>query len=136
MSEMTAWDHFRVAEVDRVTAPALDAVVIERLEQLGAATGEDLMGQLTVLFLSDADAHLVAMRDALATNDVASVVRSAHTLTGASGNLGATHLAELFSRFSLEGIAGCPEEGGPLLDAIEAELGRVRIALDARMLAP
>jgi CheY-like chemotaxis protein len=114
--------------------PALDAAIVERLERLGTATGEDLMGQLTVLFLSDADAHVAGMRDALANHDVASLLRSAHTLTGASGNLGATHLAELFSMFAVEGVASSAAEGGALLNSIEAELGRVRTALDARML--
>jgi CheY-like chemotaxis protein/HPt (histidine-containing phosphotransfer) domain-containing protein len=115
--------------------PALDADIVDRLERLGDATGEDLMGQLTILFLSDADAHLAAMREAYGSNDIAAVVRSAHTLKGASGNLGATQLARLFSALSVDVTANDPRAGGELLDAIGAELARVRRALDTRIAA-
>ncbi len=120
------------ADVSDADEPALDPAIVERLQRLGDSTGEDLMGQLAELFLADADAHIAEMGDCLRANDVAAVLRSAHTLSGASGNLGARHLAELFSTFAIEGVAGNPIQGATLIAAIETELARVRIALDAR----
>ena len=73
----------------------LDAEIIDRLEKLGRAAGEDLMGELATLFLADADTRVAALRQALADHDAASVSQSAHTMGGASANLGATDLALL-----------------------------------------
>ena len=51
---------------DAERACVLDAAIIRRLERLGEATGQDLMGQLATLFLADADARIEELRDALA----------------------------------------------------------------------
>jgi two-component system sensor histidine kinase/response regulator len=109
--------------------PVLDALVVARLERLGAAAGEDLMGQLATLFLADADALISALRRALAEGDAAEVVRSAHTLSGSSANLGATDLARLCADLALHRGAGEPVGREELFAGIEAELGRVRSAL-------
>jgi HPt (histidine-containing phosphotransfer) domain-containing protein len=92
--------------VARAGAPALDAQVIARLERLGADAGEDLMEQLSALFLADADMGVVAMRDALAGDDAATVVRSAHTLRGASANVGANVLAGLCATLEADSASG------------------------------
>jgi HPt (histidine-containing phosphotransfer) domain-containing protein len=107
----------------------LDAEIIGRLERLGEAAGEDLIGQLAILFVADADARVVELREALATNDAAAVVRSAHTLSGASANLGATVLAHLCASLATDSAGGDLVGGGVLLEAVEAELTRVRSAL-------
>jgi two-component system, sensor histidine kinase and response regulator len=107
----------------------LDAQVVARLERLGAAAGEDLMGQLATLFLADADARVDAMRLALADGDAAAVVRSAHTLSGSSANLGATDLSRLCARLATEGASVDPVWSRDLVAGIEAELARVRSAL-------
>jgi two-component system, sensor histidine kinase and response regulator len=107
----------------------LDARVVARLERLGAAAGEDLMGQLATLFLADAEARIEAMRLALADGDAAAVVRSAHTLSGSSANLGATDLSRLCARLATESASVDPVGSRDLVAGIEAELGRVRSAL-------
>jgi len=113
--------------------PVLDAEVVRRLERLGESVGEDLVGQLAVLFLADADAHVITLREALAGDDGAAVARSAHTLSGASANIGATGLARLCA--ALEETASDDLAGGwALLQEVEAELGLVRCALGSPML--
>jgi two-component system, sensor histidine kinase and response regulator len=109
--------------------PVLDAEIVGRLERLGEAVGEDLMGQLAVLFLADAESHVALLRQA--GGNTATLVRSAHSLRGASANLGATELAYLCA--SLETVAGTGalESARALIDAIDVELGRVRSALAA-----
>jgi CheY-like chemotaxis protein/HPt (histidine-containing phosphotransfer) domain-containing protein len=114
-------------------APALDAHVIARLERLGADAGEDLMEQLTALFLADADMGVVAMRDALAADDAASLLRCAHSLRGASANVGANARAGLCATLEAVSASGNLATGQAHLAALETELGRVRAALRSRM---
>lgn len=109
--------------------PVLDAQVVARLEGLGAASGQDLVEQLARLFLVEADARISALRLALADGDVAEVVRSAHMLSGASANLGATELARLCATLSQHNRAADLVGRVELLAGIEAELERVRSAL-------
>ena len=87
--------------------------------------GQDLMGELTDLFLADAEAYVVAIRQALATRDAAAVVRSAHLLGGAGANLGATGLARLCARLESDNGAGALDDGA-------AEAGRSRIRARTR----
>jgi CheY-like chemotaxis protein len=109
--------------------PVLDTQVVERLERLGQAAGEDLMGQLATLFLTDAEVRIAALRQALARDDAAAVVHSAHTLSGAGANLGATVLARLCATLAADGAVGDLSGAEMLLEAVEAELDRVRVAL-------
>jgi CheY-like chemotaxis protein len=107
----------------------LDVGTVERLERLGDATGEDLLGELAPLFLADADARVVSLRQAIARDDAAAVVRSAHTLSGASANLGATVFARLCATLAADSSVGDLTGGEVLVDALEDELDRVRSAL-------
>jgi CheY-like chemotaxis protein len=116
--------------------PVLDAKIVDRLERLGRAAGEDLMGELATLFLADADARVVALRQALAADDAASVAQSAHTMSGASANLGATGLARLCAALETDSEAGNLTGGGAMLEAVEVELGRVRSALGSLIPTP
>jgi two-component system sensor histidine kinase/response regulator len=106
----------------------LDLELIERLGRLGRATGEDLMGELTVLFLADADTQLRGLHEAFAAGDAEAVVRWAHVLRGASANVGASGLSRLCATLESDGAEGNLVDGTPLLDAVEAELARVRLA--------
>ena len=109
--------------------PALNAESVARLVGLGGATGEDFMQQLATLFLADADGRVTALGKALDADDGAAVALSAHALRGASANLGANHLASLCATMENGGVAGDLGGSGQLLKKIEAELGRVRLAL-------
>jgi PAS domain S-box-containing protein len=109
--------------------PVLDAQVVDRLERLGVSAGEDLWGQLTALFLFDSEAHVLALRGALADDDAVAVARSAHTLRGAAANIGAAALARLCATLAMDGAAGDLRSSEALLQAIEGELERVCVAL-------
>jgi two-component system, sensor histidine kinase and response regulator len=115
-----------------IAPPALDDQIVERLERLGDDAGEDLMGQLSTLFEADADARVLVMRGALAGEDPATIASSAHTLSGASANVGASALAGLCATLEADSAAGDLTEAGAQIDALEAELGRVHLALSSR----
>ena len=102
-AEVPPASHVDLARAADPAVPVLDEQVVGRLERLGKTVGEDLMGQLVILFLADADASVVALREALAGDDAAAVIRSAHTLSGASANLGATDLARLCATLATDG---------------------------------
>jgi CheY-like chemotaxis protein/HPt (histidine-containing phosphotransfer) domain-containing protein len=116
---------------DGSARPALDPEVVERLERLGADTGEDLMGQVAELFLADADTRIVTLREALARQDGSTLIQSAHTMCGASASLGAADLARLCARLATDGAVSDIEEARSLLSSVEVELARVRAALRA-----
>jgi two-component system sensor histidine kinase/response regulator len=122
-------------EVDPGNSPpaVLDGQIVRRLERLGEATGEDLLGQLSHLFLAEADAWIHELRQAVTCDDAAAVHRSAHTLGGASANLGATGLSYVCATLAAAGAAGELAGGAELLEAVEAELRRVRVALGSRV---
>ena len=116
-------------------APAravLDPDVIDRLDRLGAFSGSDLTGEVSSLFLYDAEIRLIALQVALAGDDAAGVVDSAHALSGASANVGAAGLAGLCATLASHGADGDLGVGAALLDEVEDELGRVREALTSR----
>lgn len=109
--------------------PVLDMEVIGRLRRLGESAGEDLIGQLTLIFVEDSEAAIIALREAVGAGDAAEVVRTAHALSGASVNLGATDLARMFASLEAIDVAGGLLGSASTLGAIEAEFGRVRSAL-------
>jgi two-component system, sensor histidine kinase and response regulator len=119
-------------DLELLATDALDAAVVERLERLGEAAGEDLMGQLIILYLASADDRVVELRSALAAHDASATHRAAHSLTGASANIGALRLSRLCAALSLSGEADDLINGEALLEAVEAELVCVRSTLIAR----
>jgi CheY-like chemotaxis protein len=116
--------------------PALDAKVIGRLVRLAKAAGEDLLGELSIVFLIDADDRVQAMHEALVREDGPALIQSAHTLCGASANLGATELARLCARLATDGAVGNLHDGETLLRSVKTELERVRLALGGQTPAP
>ena len=118
--------------VDGSERPVLDGRVVAGLERLGEAAGQDLLGQLSVLFLADADERLVTLRGALERDDAPAFVAAAHALGGSSANVGATELATLCTALSASGSVGAVER----LDAVELELARVRAVLAPSVLTP
>jgi CheY-like chemotaxis protein/HPt (histidine-containing phosphotransfer) domain-containing protein len=128
--------HVGLDHLDDPDRPVLDVQAVERLERLGESAGEDLLGELAPLFLTDADARVAALREAISRDDAAAVVRSAHTLSGASANLGATVLARLCATLAADGSVGDLTDGEVLLDTLEDELERVRGALESASSAP
>jgi CheY-like chemotaxis protein/HPt (histidine-containing phosphotransfer) domain-containing protein len=119
--------------VAETTRPALDPQTIARLDRLGVEAGEDLVLQLAKLFAADADTRVIALRHALATEDAAVVLREAHTLSGASVNIGATRLSQLCDTLAADIAKDIGtrdlQHGWALLDLVEAELVRVHSAL-------
>lgn len=114
----------------------LDPEIVDQLERLGASAGEDLMGQLRVLFLADARDRIIELRSALDAHDTEAMYRAAHTLTGASANIGANTLSRVSATLAADSKDGDLRDGSGLIEAIEAELTRVRSTLESRSITP
>lgn len=113
----------------------LDERILGQLEQLGDASGEDLVGELATMFVADADERVKAMRRALADADADAMASSAHNISGASASLGATHLSLLCSTLEHESAVGNLSNGASLLEAVESELELVNSAFASRKAA-
>lgn len=75
--------------------PLLDDDTLDRLRQLSESCGEDVLGKAVTLFTRDAPRHLEALRAYVESADAPGVTRSAHSLKGAAGALGALQLTDL-----------------------------------------
>lgn len=70
----------------------IDKATFEELKQM---SGEDYINELIDAFLDDAPNMLAAMRTAVATQDVESFRRNAHSLKSNANTFGATELGQL-----------------------------------------
>lgn len=109
-------------------AATLDPERIAMLRDLDDG-GSELLATLAREFERDARNQLASAQEALATTDASALDRCAHTLKGASANLGAEALAELCrglqERAQVNDLAGAAD----LVASIEGELDRVAAAL-------
>jgi CheY-like chemotaxis protein/HPt (histidine-containing phosphotransfer) domain-containing protein len=80
----------------RATLPAPESsrATMSRLRELTGMLGEEAVAEIVHAFTEDTRTHLAAMRAAASGNDVTTVHRSAHIVTGAARNVGAEALAE------------------------------------------
>ena len=76
-----------------VDRPALDPHVVATLRQLADGAHGGFLAELITTYLDHATSELAALRDALANNDLTTVRELAHSLRGASANIGASAVA-------------------------------------------
>jgi CheY-like chemotaxis protein len=105
--------------------PALDAVVLDRLERLGAEAGEDLVGELATLFLADAETRIVALHDALARLDGPALMHcGALPVRSQRQSRRRRVWPACVPDLATDGTVGDPETGEVLLHSVETELAR------------
>jgi signal transduction histidine kinase/CheY-like chemotaxis protein len=112
-------------------APALDLTVLKSRrgpEQRGEA---DKLARIVGLFLEDVPPRLEALRRAVDRGDAREVEETAHLLRGGSGYMGAVRMVDICTELQALGASGELSRAQPLLDALEAEFGRVHSALEA-----
>jgi|GEM_PF-1059342 len=102
-------------------APALDPEVTERLRQLAEATDPAVLTEIYDSFLSSTVEYLAAMRQAEQAGDANGLRIAAHSLKGASANIGAPTVAEISHQLEMLGnsqsVAGAAELIGQLAQA-------------------
>jgi HPt (histidine-containing phosphotransfer) domain-containing protein len=98
----------------------IDMQVIEGLRELGGDDEPGLLVEIVALFLADAPQRLGEIDRALASGDLRSLERAAHTLKSSSQNVGALGLASMCRE--MEELAR-KHELAPVRDVYEASRG-------------
>jgi CheY-like chemotaxis protein/HPt (histidine-containing phosphotransfer) domain-containing protein len=112
------------------TEPRDVSLAIDRTAALRAVGGDEaLMADVIRLFLEDCPRRVADLRAAVTGGDPAHVQRAAHAVKGSVGTFGARPARELAARLEGVGREGRLDEAPALLDALEAELMRVTVAL-------
>lgn len=115
----------------RPSSPVIDLGMLQKLRASQSAGEPDIVADVITLFLQEAPSRMDTLRDAAARGDLATAGRTAHTLKGSAGHLGAKTLSARCSRLEEKVRAGAPFNAAVLVAAIEEELARVRAALTA-----
>jgi HPt (histidine-containing phosphotransfer) domain-containing protein len=103
----------------------LDLERLASLRQLGEMTGTPLLRNVVDSFLVEIPARLERLRQALAEQDAAALVFTAHTLKGSSGQVGALRIAALSAELEQSGRNGDLAPVERLLAELAAEAERV-----------
>lgn len=107
----------------------LDPGVVERLRQLTPPGEPDVLREVLNLFLDEVPKKLGALRSAVASGDAAAVRRTAHSLKGSSGNIGARAMYDVCRQLDDRAGSEEPARLQPLVDALDAEYGEVERAI-------
>jgi CheY-like chemotaxis protein/HPt (histidine-containing phosphotransfer) domain-containing protein len=111
--------------------PALSAEAVANLRALGDATEPSLVRQIFTSFLSEGAERIGILRKSMDSNDAGLLRRTAHALKGASGSVGARHMADIAQQLEALGKAGSTTGAFALIDQIEGEFGRVKAEIAA-----
>ena len=103
----------------------LDESVIDALRQLTPPGEPDILAEILKLFLDDVPVRIERLRNAAAMGNIQEVHRSAHSLKGSAGNIGARDLYEVCRQIDERGKAGDLAGAAALVDALKVEFARV-----------
>ena len=101
------------------------------LRALRKLTGDDpdFLTELVELYLSDTPPRITRLRNSITQKNVAEIRSEAHSLKGASGNITALELQEIFSQIEGRAMAGCYEDAANLALKAEIEFEKVSMTL-------
>ena len=106
----------------------LDKTVLDKLKELqqAAPSEPDLITTLVNLFNQDTPAKLQALREAVEQGNLGNLERTAHSLKGSCGNLGARRMAVLSAQLE---TTREPEKAKVLINQLEEEYQLVKAGL-------
>jgi HPt (histidine-containing phosphotransfer) domain-containing protein len=110
--------------------PTLDAKMIAQLRELEEGN-PGFLADLIELFFRETAVRLADLSRQVAARDTAAVQRTAHTLKGSCGNLGASGMQEWCRQLESAARDSKWEVIGPLATRVDEEFSRVRPALEA-----
>ena len=108
----------------------LDPEALNNLRALDPEGGDMFLREVAGIFLEDTPKRIAELDQSLAASDSPTFIRAAHSIKGASANLGAVVLRaaaeQLEHRAKKEGLA----DVAPLLAQVKTEFDRARAALN------
>jgi HPt (histidine-containing phosphotransfer) domain-containing protein len=108
----------------------LDPGVVESLRQLTPPGEADVLGEILNLFLDEVPKKIDSLRRAVTTGDALQVQRIAHSLKGSSGNIGARAMYDVCRQLDDRAKSGELARLQPLVEALDAEYGKVERAIE------
>ncbi len=108
------------------SAPALDHEVVSTLRAMGDADDPTFFRDVIEAFFTDTNTLITTLQQAVASEEMETVERTAHTLKGSSTNVGAIGMAALCRELQRVGSAADLAETMQCLTKLENEFGRVR----------
>lgn len=125
----------KTASDDLSNAPValvvLDQTYIDDIRSISEGANQNLLVEILSEFLASSPTRVRSMIDAWQRQDVASAVREAHSLKGASANLGASRLAAAIQHIEDLHEAVDATAVAKLFESVERELASASIALEA-----
>jgi len=109
---------------------AINPKVIADLRALQSAGSPGFLAELIDLFLKEAGGHVAKLRESLATKDARTFERSAHTLKGSCGNLGAQAMSRICADLQTVGHEANWARAAELLPTLEEEFKAVTRELE------
>ena len=103
----------------------LDPDVVESLRQLTPPGEPDVLAEIFNLFLDEVPKRIDALRSAVRAGDALTVQRTAHSLKGSSGNIGARAMHEVCRQLDERAKSSDLATLHPLVDALVAEYRKV-----------
>lgn len=97
----------------------LDLKVLQSLRRMAGARNTEVLAQIIDNYFEEAPQLLQAMHKAANAGDAGALQQAAHTLRGASANLGAVTLSQLCKHLEAKGAAGTT--AGALADLVQVE---------------
>lgn len=107
----------------------LDHDVVERLRQLTPPGEPDVLNEVLSLFLNEVPRKIDALRTAVTAGDRAAMQRTAHSLKGSSGNIGAHAMYDACRQLDDQAKSGDLARLKPLIDAVATAYRNVEIEI-------
>ncbi|HSY53119.1 MAG TPA: Hpt domain-containing protein [Opitutaceae bacterium] len=110
-------------------SPILDQEAIDNLRALDPDGGDTFLREIAGIFIDDTPQRIAELEQSLTASDTPTFVRAAHTIKGASANLGAVALqavaAQLEQRAKKDGLA----DVAVLVAELKTEFAKAQTAL-------
>jgi HPt (histidine-containing phosphotransfer) domain-containing protein len=109
--------------------PIIDPEAIANLRDLNPGDKGEFLREIVAIYIEDTPKRIADMKACLASGDVTTFTRAAHTIKGSSANVGAQVLKAVAERLELisrkEGLGSV----APLIADCEVEFARVAVEL-------
>lgn len=103
----------------------LDPAVLDVLRSLTPPGEPDVLNEVLGMFLVEVPPRLQKLRNAMAAGNIEEVHRTAHSLKGSAGNIGANAMFAACKELD-DRSRGDVAAVGPLIEAVGVEYGRVK----------
>ena len=110
---------------------SIDLEAIQNLRDLNPGDGGEFLREIVGIYIEDTPKRIAELKAALASGDVATFTRAAHTIKGSSANVGAQVLKGLSERLEFMSRKEGLGNAAPMIADCEAEFARVVTELRA-----